>query len=822
VNATCFHCNEPIGTSQLTAIVGQRDVPVCCAGCRAVAELIADAGFSQYYAVRSQPPSRPEASLLQADTWSAFENPAIAATITQRTGDSDAVTLGIDGLRCAACAWLIDKVVGGLDGVQDVSTNLATGRVHVRWQNSRLSLAEVMRAIARAGYRPFPPGDLSVAAHQQRERRSSLRHLAVSAFGMMQVMMFAVAGYSAELNGEVIDPGLLSFFSLVSMLVATPVMFYAGMPILSGAVRSVRLRTISMDVPVALALVLAYGASAYSALTGRLGDLYFDSVTMFIFFVTLGRFVQMSVRHRTTGITDALARQMPSIAHRVRDGVAEDIPAASLAIGDIVQVKRGEIVPADGNLTDTEASVDESLLTGESLAVRRMRNAVITGGSLNVGHPFSMRVTAAPSQSVVAHIVALLERAQGQRPVVSAAADRASRRFLIAVVVSAIATAAGWMIVDSSQAFSATLAVLVVACPCAFAIAMPAATSAGIAGLARKGVLVSNPAALEALAVVDRAVIDKTGTLTHGRLRIARTHVAAGIDKVWCHTVAAALERSSEHPIAKAFELESNELPSTTNVRVHAGLGVEGSVDGMQYRLGTPRFISLPLDFLPEPQPASTVVLLAGKHQILAQFELQDELRSSAPACVSSLGNHGIATAILSGDRFSAVEAVGDSCGIPARHAACSPEDKLGHLRALQAQGHRVLAIGDGVNDAPLLGAADVSVAMGRGTALAHSSADMILMNDDLRALPAAIDFTRRVRRIVRQNLFWAAAYNFGSLPLAAFGLIPPWVAALGMSLSSILVIANATRLLPKRSAAERSMLSTSGGSPFPAQAYGS
>ncbi|MBB6092138.1 Cu2+-exporting ATPase [Povalibacter uvarum] len=822
MSATCFHCNEPLGTSKLTAIVGDRDEPVCCAGCRAVAELIAGAGFSQYYAVRSQAPSRPEAALLQADTWSAFENPAVAATITQRTGDTDAVTLGIDGLRCAACAWLIDKVVGALDGVQEVSTNLATGRVHVRWRNSRLSLAEVMRAIARAGYRPFPPGDLSIAEHQQSERRSSLRHLAVAAFGMMQVMMFAVASYSAELNGEIIDPELLSFFSLVSMLVATPVMFYTGMPILSGAVRSVRLRTISMDVPVASALVLAYGASVYSTLTGRLGDLYFDSVTMFIFFVTLGRFVQMSVRHRTTGITDALARQMPSVAHRIRDGVAESIPAASLALGDIVLVKRGEIVPADGALIDDEASVDESLLTGESLAVRRMRGAVITGGSLNVGHPFSMRLTAAPSQSVVAHIVALLERAQGQRPVISAAADRASRRFLIAVIVSAVATAAGWMIVDSSQAFGATLAVLVVACPCAFAIAMPAATSAGIAALARKGVLVSNPAALEALAAVDRAVVDKTGTLTHGRLRIARTHVAPGVDRIWCQTMAAALESSSEHPIAKAFRLESSDLPATNNVRVHAGLGIEGIVHGTQYRLGTRKFISLPIDVLPDPQPASTVVLLADEHRILAQFELQDELRSTAPACVNSLGNHGIATAILSGDRLSAVEAVGDSCGISERHAACSPEEKLERLRALQSQGHRVLAVGDGVNDAPLLGAADVSVAMGRGTALAHSSADMILMNEDLRALPAAIDFTRRVRRIVRQNLFWAAAYNFGSLPLAAFGLVPPWVAALGMSLSSILVIANATRLLPKRSAAERSRFSSSRGSSLPAQAYGS
>jgi Cu2+-exporting ATPase len=433
-----------------------------------------------------------------------------------------------------------------------------------------------------------------------------------------------------------------------------------------------------------------------------------------------------------------------------------------------------------------------------------------------------MRLTAPPGQSVVAHIVALLERAQGRRPVISAPADRASRRFLVAVILAAIATATGWAIVDPSQAFSATLAVLVVACPCAFAIAMPAATSAGIAALARKGVLVSNPAALESLALVDQAVVDKTGTLTHGRLRIERTYVAPGADHQRCRIVAAALESSSEHPIARAFRSESPELPLPNDVLVHAGLGVEGNVDGTHYKLGTQAFIGFPVDTLPAPQASSTVVLLADAQRILARFELADELRSSAPACVALLGNQGISATILSGDRLSAVEAVGDACGISNRHAACSPEQKLEQLRALQADGHRVLAVGDGVNDAPLLGAADVSVAMGRGTAIAHSSADMILMNEDLRALPAAIHLARRVRRIVRQNLFWAAAYNFGSLPLAAFGLIPPWIAALGMSLSSILVIVNATRLLPQRSRIDRKNGSAGRSAAIPAQAYGS
>jgi P-type Cu2+ transporter len=800
VKLICFHCGEPLGRSTLTARIGDREEAVCCAGCRAVAELISGAGLEQYYEVRAERPKRPDSALLQEDVWAAYARPEISGSLVHRQGDIDSVTLGIEGLRCSACAWLIDKVLAQLEGIVNASTNTATGRVHVEWRNAALSLADIMRAIAHAGYKPFPPGDSRVLDEQQNERRAGLRQLAVSGFGMMQVMMFAVAAYSAQLQGDVIEPKLLEFFRIVSMLVAVPVMFFAGLPIFSGALRSAKQRTIGMDVPVALALLLAFAASVFNVFMGNSGEVYFDSVTMFIFFVTLGRFIQMSVRHRTIGITDALARQLPGIAHRMEADRCIDVSVAELRVGDTVLVRRGEVLPADGELLADQAHIDESLLTGESRSMRRSRGSSLSGGTINVGEPIQLKLTRVAQASVLAHVVSLLERAQAQRPTLSASADRASVHFLSAVLICASLTSVIWFWIDSSRAFSATLAVLVVACPCAFAIAMPAAVSATIANLARQGVLVTHADALEKLSTVDRAVFDKTGTLTHARLRVQRRVFADGIDPCKLERVAASLERSSEHSIARAFD-DAYATEDVSHVRIVAGAGIEGSIGGSRYRIGTPEFVAqlhvADSHLLSAPDANSTIVVLADEQRVLAQFELQDELRESALPTVRALRRLGVESEILSGDRPSVVAAVAKTCGIEAHSGRKSPEEKIARARELQQEGHQVLMLGDGINDAPVLAGADVSIAMGCGTALAHASADMILTNEDLTTLPAAIELCRRMRRIVRQNLIWSAAYNFGSLPLAALGFIPPWLAALGMSLSSVLVVLNATRLLP-------------------------
>jgi Cu2+-exporting ATPase len=588
--STCFHCGEPLRGSTLVARIDQRNEPVCCSGCQAVAELIAGTGLGDFYRYRDGASVRPR-DLDRSDKWRVYADPQFAAQFTRTVRGQTSVTLLIEGLRCSACSWLIDKVLRRHGGVLDVSVNAATGRASVTWDDAQLNLAEIMRTIAQLGYVPHPLTDETVARALREERRDSLKRLLVAGFGMMQVMMFAVSVYAAELAGEVMDPTLLSYFRIVSLLVATPVMFYAGAPILLSAWNNVRSRSIGMDVPVSIALLLAYGASVWNIFSGSDGEVYFDSVTMFIFFLTLGRFVQMSVRQHTAGVTDALARQLPSIAHRVGPDGVEDVPVTSLRIGDVIQVRRGEVLPADGDLIDCEAQIDEAMLTGESLPVQRNRGERVVAGTINLDAPIRLSVTALGNDTALAHIVSLMQRAQTNKPALARNADAAAARFLRYVLLGAGLTCAAWLAIDPSRAFPATLAVLVVACPCAFAIAMPAALGAATASLGRLGILLTDPDALESLAKVDHIIFDKTGTLTRGELRVVRCIALADMSEEQCLRAAALIEQSSEHPLARAFAPFHGD-GSVEEVETVPGRGVQARVDGRLFRIGSPDFVA--------------------------------------------------------------------------------------------------------------------------------------------------------------------------------------------------------------------------------------
>jgi P-type Cu2+ transporter len=796
----CFHCGEPLRGSTLIARIEQRDEAVCCAGCRAVAELIAGTGLADFYRYRDGSSTRPRNDELAADKWRVYADPEFASQFTQSANGQTSVTLLIEGLRCSACSWLIDQVLRRHAGIHDVSVNAATGRANVSWDGTRLNLSEVMRSIAQLGYVPHPVTDETVSRALRKERRDGLKRLAVSGFGMMQVMMFAVAVYSAQIANEIMEPALLSYFRIVSLLVATPVMFYAGAPILLSAWNSLRTRSIGMDVPVSIALVLAYTASVWNTLRGSAGEVYFDSVTMFIFFLTLGRFVQMSVRQHTAGVTDALARQLPSIAHRVGKHNIEDVPVTSLRIGDVIQVRRGEVLPADGKLIDGEAQLNEAMLTGELLPVRRRAGERVAAGTINVDGPVSLTVTAVGGDTALSHIVSLMQRAQAYKPALARNADAAAARFLRYVLLGAGLTCGVWMMIDPSRAFAATLAVLVVACPCAFAIAMPAALAAATGALGRRGILLTDPDALEALAGIDQIVFDKTGTLTRGELQVAQCIPLGAADRTACLRIAALLEQTSEHPLARAF-LAYHGAGIVEDINTVAGRGVEGRVDGRRYRIGSPDFVgelrNQRITAHTTAEPTGSLILLGDEHNALAWFALIDSLRPGAADMIRSLRSLNIHPQILSGDGPSEVAIVARQCGITDFLARQSAQQKLLRLLSLQKLDKRVAVIGDGVNDAPVLRAADVSIAMGRGAALAHASAGLVLVSDNLAALPEAVLLARRTLQIARQNLLWAAVYNFGSLPLAALGFIPPWLAALGMSISSIAVVLNSTRLLP-------------------------
>lgn len=795
----CFHCGEPLRGRTLTARLRETDVAVCCAGCLAAAQLVAEFGLEDFYRFRTATSLTPAESRVE---WRPYDEPALLDNLTQRepAGGRSAVLL-IDGLTCAACSWLIARALERVPGVLSASVNSATGRAGIVWSEGEVQFSRLLQLVDDLGFHPHVVTDAAIDTQARTERREILKRLAVSGLGMMQVMMFAVALYAGDIQG--MDATIRSYLRLVSMLVATPVMLYAGRPFFAGAWKALRMHSVTADVPVALALLLAYGASVFDTWRGR-GEVYFDSVTMFIFFLTLARYVEAVARHRSNSVTDSLGRTMPQTAHRLSgqgpDALVTDVMVAQLESGDIVLVRSGEVIPADGEITQGSTRVDESLLSGEPLPVLRGRGDRLAAGTVNAGEPVRMRVSAAGGATVLASIAALLRRAQTERPRITRAADAMSSRFLIRVLAGALLVCEVWVLVDPSRAFGATLAVLVVACPCAFSLATLVAVASANAALARRGVLVTHPDAIESLARVTRVVFDKTGTLTTGLVSVTGCETTGLVPEEECRRIAASLEAASEHPIARAFAQAAAPARAAVEARVTPGAGIEGVIGGLRYRIGTGTYA------LGAGGVDGGAIVLGREGATLARFTLGDALRTESADTVAALERRELATEILSGDAAAAVRSVARSCGIREYRARQSPADKLRHADALRERGEFIAMVGDGINDAPVLGGAGVSIAMSRGSALAHAGADLILVGDSLAALPGTFDLARRAQAIIRQNLIWAAGYNLTAIPLAALGWVPPWGAALGMSASSILVVLNSLRLMrgetPARDAA--------------------
>jgi len=707
------------------------------------------------------------------------------------------VVFAVEGMRCAACARSIERALRAVSGVEQVNVNVATARAAVDWDRERAPLSEVLGAVRGAGFTPVPLGGEAAADAQRAERRALLKRAGLAGLGMMQTMMMVDGLYAPGAHG--IDAHIALYLKAAGMLIATPVFLYCGAPFLRGAWHDLRRRALGMDVPVALALLLAYGASVVNTLRGA-GETYFDSVTMFIFFLLTGRFIEMSVRHRSLGSAEALARSLPATVMRKRpDGSTERVPAQSIVCGDRLVIPRGAVVPVDAELASATATVDESLITGESAATVKECGARLLGGSVNAGQPIEVAACAVVADSTLATIVALLERARSQRPAAARAADRIASSFVLVTLLLAATVAALWLWHDATRAFAAALAVLVVTCPCALSLALPAATAAATARLARCGVLVAHPDALERLAQVDTVVIDKTGTLTARGARAEVQALQLGLPNATALAIAAALERACDHPLAAAFAPFADPRVTATQPQEFPGQGVEGTIDGVRWRLGRPEFVAelgrTAHDGARAVGEAGSAICLGTAAGIAGQFRITQMLRAGARETVQALHELGIEVIVASGDHEQAVQATVRSLGVAAGLGRLDPAQKLAFVEARQAQGARVLMVGDGINDGPVLAAAHVSCAIGEGSAIAHAASDLLLLNPSLDALVEALRTARRAAAIVRQNLMWAFVYNVTAVPLAALALVPPWAAALGMSVSSLVVVLNAARL---------------------------
>jgi len=671
-------------------------------------------------------------------------------------------TIYAGGMYCSACSWLIETSISNIPGVRSVEVNPITHRLRVSWLHEDLGLGDILAALSDLGYRPQPLAPDDSSRPELAEQRTALKRLLVASLGMMQVMMFAVGLYAGDFQG--MDADMQRFLRLVSFLVATPVVFYAAKPFFVSAWRGVVTRKPGMDLPVSIAVGSAYAASTYATFTNG-PAVWFDSVAMFVFFLTLGRYLEMRARHRSIDRGVALSQLVPNTATLIVDNERSVVPVAQLAKDDIVLVRAGESIPADGIVVSGSTSVDEALLTGEADPQHRSTGDSLAAGSVNLDGIIEMRVVSTGNDTTLGAISRMSERARFTRP---AFVNLAEKAFVI------------------------TLSVLVVTCPCALALATPAAFATAGSRLSELQLLVTNGNAIEVLSAATHIVFDKTGTLTCGTPEIQSINIYDdAYDEEHCLVIAAALERASTHPIAHAFRSDRS-LPDVTDAATHVSQGVSGTIGKSEWKIGHASFA---LNTSVSEDESSTVVYLSVDTSKVARFEISDTLRPDARETLDTLRSMGMKLSLVSGDNAGTVSDIAKSLHIDDAHANCTPQDKLEIIEALQAQGERVVMVGDGINDAPVLAGADTSIAPGHGALLAQTSADVIMLGNSLRPVTTALKLSKATMRIVRQNLIWAVVYNATALPLAVIGMVPPWLAAIGMSASSLVVVLNALRL---------------------------
>lgn len=826
-DTACFHCGQRLDAKPppMQALIDGKPRDFCCAGCLALAQTLAAAGFAHLYGdqFRFGRPLDPAARARIEPIWAAYDTDELRARFVRQlgpAGDPDnrggapcEITLAPDNIRCAACAWLIEQKLASLPGVESVAANIATRRVLVRWNSAALAVADLLGALADIGYAAWPFESSDAERQERAERRGLLMRLGVAMLGMMQVMMYAWPVYTHERS---IDPTHLALLQWASLALTLPVVLYSAGPIFAAAWRAVRARHVGMDVPVALGLSAAFGASLVATVRG-VGEVYYDSVTMFVALLLLARYLELRVRQASRSGAEMLARQLPATCERILpDGGVERVPVVRLAPGDRVRVRAGEVVPADGDVVDGHSDLDESMLSGESRPVPRGPGDAVLAGCYNATSPIDIVVRQVGTGTRLAEIVAMLDRALADKPRLAAMADRVAAWFVAALLILALGTGLVWSVIAPERALMVTVAVLVVSCPCALSLATPAALAAAGAALSRRGLLLTRGHAVETLARVTDVVMDKTGTLTEGRFQLAQLLPLRDVGESACLALAASLEASGEHPIARAIVAaadmvlprQSSRPPALTDLRNVPGQGMEARVDGRTVRLGRRDFVAALATpgvadahgvgrvLLAHLHDGATPVWLGDDKGMLAVLVLSDTERPQTAALLRRLRALGVRCHLVSGDSAPTVRWWGEQFGIDEVHGRIDPEGKRDYVAALQRRGRVVLAVGDGINDGPVLAQAQVSVALGSGAPLAQVGADAVLTHDGVAAIATAIDVARRARAVVRQNLAWAFAYNVIAIPLAASGHITAWMAGVGMSMSSLLVVANAWRLL--------------------------
>ncbi|AMN67723.1 heavy metal translocating P-type ATPase [Psychrobacter sp. P11G5] len=913
----CFHCGDPVPQPPFYAEILGKSREMCCMGCQLAAQSIVEAGLEQYYLDRSEI-NRTASLPTQLTRLEAYDHDEIKSQFVYAQDGLSVAELSVNNLRCAACTWLIESRLDELDGISKCQVNLTNQRMRVIWDETKLPISRILAVINEIGYEAKPYRQDTHEAMLARHNNQMLLSLGIAALGSMQAMMYAVAIYFGEYSDMLIFQR--DFLRWVSLFVSTPVFFYAGIPFFTSAWSAVRARQVNMDVPVSIALIVTFFASLYATITGQ-GETYYDSVSMFIFFLLAGRYIEHNARLKATTMANDLvvvepvlvqkvaedqeaaalilkmlaenelelnevnegfivqtndlvvneaineldAQNLSSLTpkstpdfmkgidvnvHKLTTRIAQDwqqtrnqrldlsklkdeaeekqmVTAHSLQVGDIIMVEAGSEIISDGILLSSTATVSQSLLTGEGDLIVKAQGDYIVGGAQNDSQPFEMLVTALPQDSQIGLIDRLMNRAMSEKPKLAQQADKLARWFVARILVLSALVFIGWYIVDPSQAIWATVAVLVATCPCALSLATPIALTVSTNRLASYGFLTTRGHTLQTLAEITHVAFDKTGTLTYGKPNLLNIELLNPISQNKIYdlepaeqkddvlAIAAALEVGSRHPIAHALLTAAYQLhlPSTQVLQHYPAGGVEAMINGVLYRIGhvdfaldrinndsSIRLIDEPVIDLVAHRASSAVVLSCQQDssnvwQALVCFYFNDKVRDSAKSMLDTLKGLGIESVMLTGDPSPQALVTAESLGMQSAYNGLSPTDKVNHIQALQAKGAVVLMVGDGINDAPVLAAADVSTSIAGAADLAQVSSDSIILNGQIEAITAAKRIANKTERIIKQNFRWALIYNGSVLIPAALGYVPPWLAAIGMSLSSLLVVLNALRL---------------------------
>lgn len=800
----CFHCGLPVlEQGSFEAIVGGQQRQFCCHGCRSVCETIYASGLQSFYQKspreesHSPPPEMPaELSAYDLDD---VQKDYVDTLSAQRT-----IHLLIEGIHCPACVWLIEKALHKHAGVLAADVNLTAKRLKLKWDNNTTQLSAIINALSQLGYAAVP-FDLDTADGALAKRHQDLIYrMAFAGFAMMNIMWVSIALYAGAAEDE-----FRNWFHWIGFLLATPTLFYSGYPFFKNAMTGLRNWHLTMDLPIAIGASATYFYSLFITVTGSVeGEVFFDTVVNFIFVILVGRYLQAISRRNALSATHRLLELQPKLATVIDGDSQRVVPIRSVQMGDLVLVRPGEKVPVDGMIESGESTVDESMLSGESLPVLKRIHDKVVAGSVNGEGAFVVKTQAVLRNTALAKILSLMDDAQSSKAPIQSLADRIVPWFVLVTLTLATLTFLIWIRIDFEIALLASASVLVVTCPCAFGMATPMSIAVATGVGAQHGILVKQGTALEYLSKVNHYVFDKTGTLTQGKLKVVEVLAKENITQNQLLTLAAAAEQTSEHGIARAIVQAATDrglsLPHSYAFSASPGRGVHATVAENKLSVGTANWfaeqnIMIESGWLTRiealEQRGISCVFIAENNQFIGLLGLFDTLRDDAKSTIESLLAQNMKVTVLSGDRQNVVDAVTAELGNITRIAQVLPEDKQRYIKKMQQQGDKVAMVGDGINDSPALIQANVGIALAAGTDVSIESADIVLSHNALAQVAQARHLAATTLRTIKQNIVMSISYNIIMVPLAMMALVSPLLAAVTMPMSSLLVIGNAARI---------------------------